>query len=160
MGSLFINTIIQDCEVIIVDDCIGSGEQFTNFWNDAQIKNNINFRSWCMGNNIKVYYVVLVGYGETIQELEEKFDNVEFVCVETLSNSHNVMNNLLKDEIFQKEKENLENYLLELNIPFKGFDDLTFAIIIHNNIPDWTLPIFHKCRNEWEPLLRRKDSDV
>lgn len=146
--------------IIIIDDCIGSGEQFKDFWEYSEIKDKINFRKWCKEKNIKVYYIVLVGYIDTIKELQQMYDDVQFMCVEKLNKSHNVIENLNKDEIFFKEREHLENYLENINISMSGFNDLKFAIIIHNNIPDWTLPIFHKCRQEWEPLLRRKDSDA
>lgn len=154
--------IQDDCEyerIIIVDDCIGSGEQFNNFWEDAEIHSHKKMRDWCNSKGIRVYYVVLIGFDETINNLQETFSDITIICVEKLKDHHKVLDILKKDAIFKEREQEFFEYLNQCNIQILGFNDMQFAVFIHNNIPDWSLPVFYKKREFWEPLLRRKDSD-
>jgi len=162
MTRQFHSDINDDCEcdrIIILDDCIGSGEQFRDFWNGARIKSERLFREWCVEKGVRIYYIVLVGTETAVKELKEEYDEVEFVCVEVLKESHSVIESIQQDEIFTLHQNELEKYLEELNINLKGFADLTYAVALHGNIPDWSLPVFHKEREQWKPLIRRKDSN-
>lgn len=166
MGSLinkqFQFEIKDNCEyerIIIVDDCIGSGEQFKEFWEEKEIHSHIKFRDWCNSKGIMVYYVVLVGYENTVNDLQDLFKDVTIICVEKLKDCHKVLDILSDDQVFRERKEDLYSFLEQCNIRILGFNDMQFAVFIHNNIPDWSLPVFYKQREFWKPLLRRRDSD-
>ena len=146
--------------IILVDDCIGSGEQFKNFWDNACIKDGIFFKDWCVMKKVKVYYLVLVGDEQTIEALNREYTFCKIVCVELLNDGHKVIKKLEEDAVFKKEEENLLTLLNENNINLRGFNDMEYAVFMNNNIPDWSLPVLHKSRTSWSPLLRRKDSNV
>lgn len=154
--------IDKDCNydrIIILDDCIGSGQQFKEFWEEKEIKGGTKLRVWCQEKSIKVYYVVIVGFIDTIKELRTLYNDVEFVCVEELKEHHKIIEKLKKNEVFSSSEEELKEHLDECNIRLLGFNDMEFAVFIHNNIPDWSLPVFYKARENWIPLLRRKNSN-
>ena len=166
MGSLinkqFQFEIQEDCNyerIIIVDDCIGSGEQFKTFWEEKEISSHRKLRDWCSDKNIPAYYVVLVGYENTINDLEKDYHDITIMCVEKLKDNHKILDILEYDELFKERKNEFFDYLAQCNIFVLGFNDMQFAVFIHNNIPDWSLPVFYKERENWKPLLRRKDSD-
>lgn len=166
MGSIinkqFQFEIEDDCpfeRIIIVDDCIGSGEQFKEFWEEKEICSRKRMRDWCNSKGKKVYYVVLIGYENTINDLKKMFKDVTIICVEKLKDHHKVLEMLKEDPIFRERQEDFFNYLNQCNVRVLGFNDMQFAVFIHNNIPDWSLPVFYKQREFWRPLLRRKDSD-
>ena len=116
-------------------------------------------RDWCNEKGIIVYYVVLVGYYNTIKDIQKLFNDVTIICVEELKDHHKVLDILKEDPIFKEQEEEFFSYLSQCNIQVLGFNDMQFAVFIHNNIPDWSLPVFYKQREFWKPLLRRKDSD-
>lgn len=146
--------------IIIIDDCIGSGEQFKNFWEEAKICSGKKLREWCKENNVKTYYIVLVGCKDTVLRLMDEYTDCRFICVETISEDYRVIPRLEKDPIYKEIEINLLELLDACGIELYGFNDFDYALFINNNIPDWSLPMLHKKRDLWVPLLRRKDSDV
>lgn len=144
--------------IILVDDCIGSGEQFRRFFKEACIKNNKLFKDWCKNSVKKLYYLVLVGDEETISNLESEYRFCKIVCIELLNENHRVIEKLEEDPIYQEAKAKLLDVLSVNEISLRGFNDMEYAVFMHGNIPDWSLPLLYKSRKNWNPLLRRKDS--
>ena len=56
--------------IVIVDDFVGSGEQFADFWETAEIKDGTLLRDWCCSHQIQANYLALIGYEKTLTELE------------------------------------------------------------------------------------------
>lgn len=148
--------------LILVDDCIGSGEQFSDFWDTAQVKNNKLLREWCKENHIKPFYLCLVAYKNSLDELQRTYDDIDIIAIETVSDMHEIFdlnNDLWDDELeLEKAKEKIGEVIEEKGIPLLGYNDLHFGVVIHNNIPDWSLPILYKKRNGWNLLVERKNS--
>ena len=162
----FSSAIQEDypCDVmVIVDDCVGSGDQFAEFWENASISNGMLLREWCSKQKIKVYYLCLVAYDNTVKSLGEKYTDVRIVAIEQLTEKHKVFNK--RNAVWDNEEEmnNAKRVVNELvtgkEIPVLGYKELGFAVIIHNNIPDWSLPILYKAKNGWNLLVERKDSN-
>ena len=145
--------------VIIVDDCIGSGEQFSEFWSEAQIESGKTLRDWCKEKSVKAYYIALIGYDKTLEQLRSKYTDCSIKCVECLSEKHKVFNTI-KSNITDEELKEFFELLNIVDINLLGFADMDFAVFMDKNIPDWSLPLLHKERLLWKPLLRRKDSDA
>lgn len=162
----FVSEITEDtpCKtLVIIDDCIGSGEQFSGFWEEATIRNGKLLRDWCREKQIHPYYLCLVAFDETIRSLQEEYTDITILVIEQLSKKHGVFqmeNGIWNDEQELKQvKGVLRAELEEKGIALLGYTDLDFGVIIHDSIPDWSLPIFHKEKNGWKLLVERKDSN-
>ena len=150
--------------LIIVDDCIGSGDQLIEFWETSIISDGTLLREWCKKKNVKPYYVVLVGYDNSINEIEKRCKDINIVCTERLNEHHRIFGD---ESLFWSNSEEKEYYknilaplLSEQAINLKGHKGLDFSVVMHKTIPDWTIPLFHKSRDEWNQLVERKDSNV
>lgn len=150
--------------IIMIDDCIGSGDQCKSFWEEAQISSGKLLKDWVEEKKIKPFIVTLVGYRKTIDELHNEYPNLNFICAEMIDDKHQVFSedsNCWKDHEEQKEAERiLTSRLSELGITTRGHADLSFAVVFHKTIPDWSLPLLFKHKNEWNNLIERKDSYV
>ena len=165
-NKMFISDVPDDymCKtLILVDDCIGSGEQFETFWEETVMRSGKLLRDWCAEKDIHAYYLCLVAYDETINELKNKYQDIKIVSIEKISKRHgifNIDNGVWDDEDELAEaKREIQCLLQEKGIFLLGYGELDFGIIIHNNIPDWSLPILHKEKNGWKLLVERKDSN-
>lgn len=146
--------------LIIVDDCIGSGEQCETFWTTAEISQGKLLREWARESGTKAYYVALVGYRKTVQELKHSYPDLEIICAEYIDDQHQVFSE--KSRCWCDADEQawaarlLESKANENGIALKGHGGLSFAVALHKTIPDWSLPILYKNKNDWKHLVERK----
>ncbi|KXY34997.1 phosphoribosyltransferase-like protein [Bacillus sp. FSL K6-0067] len=158
-----INSLHEHYErLIILDDCIGSGDQFRTFWEESIVNSGESLREWCQMNKVEAHYVVLVGYEDNINGLSVEMNDLQIHCVELLKEENRVFSN--KSAYWENENEMNEAKKLfqeivnEYGIPLLGYRDMDFAIIMHLNIPDWSLPVFWKSAPGWDILIERKNS--
>jgi len=150
-------------KLVIVDDCIGSGQQLVDFWLSPQLK---NIREATQENKIKCYYLILIGYKNTIEDIIATIPKLKIIICVPLTDQYRVFSNESINRYWNdnEELEDARNYFLKLTqergIPMYGFAGLDFAVIIHRNIPDWSLPIFWKGSSDWKFLIERKNSNV
>lgn len=149
--------------LIIVDDFIGSGDQFSEFWEEAEIKDGKLLRNWCNENGIKTYYLSLIGYKKSVMTLQNKYQDVIFICAEELLDTHRVFEQAGFcwsdiDEL-NSVREQLTEELKKYGILLMGYKGMDFAVSTHDTMPDWSLPLFHKNINGWKMLVERKDSN-
>lgn len=147
--------------VVIVDDCIGSGQQIVDYWNSDELK---SVKALAKAKGIAFYYLALVGYRDKINSTKPLLADLEVIVCDTLTDRHRVFE---KDNIYWNDAEELEKakkYFSDIQktrgIPTYGHDSLDFALIIHRNVPDWSLPIFWMKSTDWNVLLERKNSHV
>lgn len=150
--------------LIIVDDCIGTGRQFIDFWEKVNISSGKLLRTWCKEQNIKPYYVVAVGYKKALEKAKEKFGKtITIKCADILSERHRIFekNNYCweGDNELEDVVRDLTSLLSEKRIGLKGYKGLDFAVLLHNTVPNWSLPLFFKKREDWESLIERKNSN-
>ena len=151
-------------KIIIVDDCVGSGQQLRTFCNKHQsYLEGKSIKEFCLDNNIELHYLVLFGYEKSIKELESELDYLNICCVRFLTERQRVFSkcSYVWGDVEERERayylfEHISN---EVGIPFLGYNDLDFAFVMHNTIPDWSLPFFWKENSEWNLLIRRKNSN-
>lgn len=165
-NKMFISKIPEDypCNtIILVDDCIGSGEQFSEFWETAEISNRKLLRDWCKERNIHAYYLCLVAFDKSIDRLKGEYSDISIITIEEISEKHGIFN--INNEVWDNEQElkmakcEIQKLIQEKGINLKGHDELDFGVILHNSIPDWSLPILFKEKNDWRLLVERKDSN-
>ncbi|MFC1999175.1 hypothetical protein ACFLXE_00265 [Chloroflexota bacterium] len=170
-GGLIVNPVemVEEIEggcnrIVIVDDCVGSGDQIVNFWNEP-IK-GYPFSPNELAQNrpqVKFDYLTLVAVRSGLQQASKETPGLRITACETLGDEHRVFGPNSQFFHSQDEQDNAEQYLQSLlpqrGIRIRGHDGLDYAIAFNHNIPDWTLPLFHKKRPNWRPLMLRKDSD-
>src|SRR5437588_4607625 len=81
---------LQDSKILIfVDDCVGSGRQLKKFWNSAQIT---HIKEICVRRDIKVYYLVLIGYRKNLEKLKSnnELKGIEVTVCDLLTDSNRV----------------------------------------------------------------------
>lgn len=169
--SVFINRLPEIfrtgkiSKLVIVDDCVGSGQQLSDFWQEATIPYDqgvITLQALCAQHNVEAHYLTLFGYDKNILRLQEAFDNLTIHCVRMLTDGQRVFSDnayIWKDAAERDEAEKLFAELCqEAGIPLLGYRDLDFAFVMHRTIPDWTLPLFWKETANWKLLMRRKNS--
>lgn len=170
--SLFLDSIVGAFQkkpfrnLIIVDDCVGSGEQLRTFWTSASVSINsaiIPLSSFCTDNNIKAHYLTLFGYEKSISELANNFKNLRICCVRFLNDSLRVFSP--SSYVWANEDERQDALKLfsaltsNSGIYLYGYNKLDFAFIMHQTIPDWSLPLFWQENSDWKLLMRRKNSN-
>lgn len=148
--------------IVIVDDFVGSGKQFTDFLADAEIKGGVPLRDWCHSHQIQANYLALIGYEKALEKLRSDFNDINIIFAEVLDDSHRIFtsNHLCWDDAEEQQavRDILEIELSKFGIKLLGFNDLDFAVAVHDTIPDWSLPMLYKKTNGWNMLIERKDS--
>lgn len=148
--------------LVFVDDCLGSGNQLKRFWNTPIIK---EIKGICEKYDIKIYYLVLVAYDKNVKRLNEQKNTlgIEVVVCDVLSDKNRVYSeeNIIWDKD-TNEKEKAIAYFEKIQklkgINLLGYKKLDFAIILHDRLPNWSLPIFWQENISWKNLLKRKTS--
>jgi len=154
-------------KLVIVDDCVGSGDQLRGFWEDAIVSTgfkNVYLKDLCNTYNIEVSYLTLFGYDRSISELKKDLVGLNICCVRKLSEIQRVFSDnsyIWKNTAERDEALSLFSSLTKENgILLYGYKDLDFAFIMHETIPDWSLPLFWKENADWKLLMRRKNSNA
>jgi hypothetical protein len=171
--SFFLNAINDKINnkgysrIVVCDDCLGSGDQFESFWKTKILNdsggNQIKFCDFCKKRSLEVIYFVLFGYEDNIEKLRNMYPDIRIHCLRKLTNIHRVFssNSYVWPNI--NERDNaiflFSSITNDNNIPLYGHKGLDFALIMHNTIPDWSLPIFWMSKENWNPLIRRKNSN-
>ncbi|QDW27223.1 hypothetical protein FFJ24_021290 [Pedobacter sp. KBS0701] len=149
--------------IVIVDDCLGSGQQIYDFWNTNSAIGDIKKEAQSRG--IEIFYLILIGNEDALLDLQLNGDlqGLKVRICEKLSSDNRVFevsNNIWNGD--QEEMDEAIKYLDQIEavyqVPRKGYNELDFAVFIHNTTPDWSLPIFWKQNSDWKPLFKRKNS--
>jgi hypothetical protein len=150
--------------LVCVDDCVGSGNQLRKFWKSPRV---IEIKRACDRLGIQIFFLVLLGYDKNLSRLkkEEKLLGIEIVVCDLLTDKNRVFSteNILWDkESNEREKaiSYFENLKKRKGINFLGYKKLDFAVILHDRLPNWTLPIYWKEMAGWKYLLKRKSSHL
>lgn len=171
--SMFLNSALpllisgKIRKLIIVDDCVGSGQQLTDFWETKTVANiggvPLTLKALCQKYGITANYLTLFGYEKNIQRLRGKFPDLTIFCVRYLRDKHRVFSDesYVWDDTTERDKalELFKSVTKDVGIPLYGYKGLDFAFIMHQTVPDWSLPVFWKENADWNLLLRRKNSN-
>lgn len=153
--------------LVIVDDCVGSGDQLDTFWTEARVNvdgSSKRLRDLCNEYGVDANYLTLFGYINSIENLKTRFTDLKIWCVRCLSDTQRVF---MDDSYVWKNQDELnkakalfESITQAVGIPLYGYKGLDFAFIMHRTIPDWSLPLFWMEKPDWRLLMRRKNSSV
>lgn len=152
--------------IVIVDDCVGSGQQLETFWGSKEVvddEKSILISDFCGKYSVTANYLTLFGYNKNIERLQKELTGLNVFCARLLSDEHRVFSEysyVWDNKTELKKALDLFTTLCETaGIPLYGYRTLDFAFIMHNTIPDWSLPLFWKRNADWNLLMRRKNSD-
>lgn len=153
--------------LVIIDDCVGSGNQLRGFWENTTVTDNtenILLKNLCKKYNVKANYLTLFGYDQSIRELKDEFTDLDIYCVRFLTDVQRVFSEdsyIWRDCVERDEAQKLFKSLTKAcGIPLYGYRNLDFAFIMHQTIPDWSLPLFWRENSDWKLLMRRKNSNA
>lgn len=171
--SMFIEDVPEELNrtevkrLIIVDDCVGSGHQLTDFWKKKIIQDGaeiVSIRQFCDRHGISANYLTLFGYDQNIKSLRKAFPDLNILCARYLREQHRVFSDssyMWESPALRDKARDLFGALTkEAGIPLLGYENLDFAFIMHQTIPDWSLPLFWKENSDWNLLVRRKNSNA
>jgi hypothetical protein len=146
--------------LIFVDDCVGSGSQLKRFWNSEKIQ---TIKDICKKYDIPIYYLVLIGYDKNLEIIskEKEIEGIRVIICDILTDRNRVFSddNIIWDKTNgerEKALEYFEKLMKEKGVRFLGYKKLDFAVVLHDRLPNWSLPIFWKEMVGWKCLLRRK----
>lgn len=157
--------LAQFNRIIIVDDCLGSGEQLNEFWNYNDKFNLLKKKAQVLG--LQIYYLILIGNEDALLELQSNGDLVglRVVVCEKISKENGVFHH--PNSIWNGDQDEMRDAIAYLDdieeayqVPRLGFNNMDQAVFIHNTTPDWSLPIFWKENSDWKPLFKRKNSSA
>ena len=153
--------------IIIVDDFVGSGNQFLTTWNRPY---GIPGRSLCELSPISKEHFFLCPAFCT----EKAISDISEQCVKLTINPGHIIPNeysvfapdsiVWPNQLKTTATDFLESTSKRAGIPdtngvspndWRGFNKLGLTIALSNSIPDATLPLFYWEENGWRPLMRR-----
>ena len=152
--------------LIIVDDCVGSGDQLRKFWKETKINiegSSLSIQALSDKYGVKVKYLTLFGYDKSISNLQQELKELKIYCIRKLNDHHRVFSDI--SYVWKDNEEKTKALALfkslakNAGIPIYGYKELDFAFVMHKTIPNWSLPIFWKENSDWKLLLRRKNSN-
>lgn len=153
----------QDTDrIIIVDDNAGSGDQFDEFWTRYELAPGVTPASH-LSQFAEVHYVVLSATEQGLTRLKVDFPAVTFTAGQVLTPEHSLFDpasTCWHDDAERTEAlATLKHVAASRGLALAGYGGLTYAVILHKNIPDWTFPLLWRAiPNEWTPLMTRKNS--
>jgi hypothetical protein len=157
------------CNVVFVDDFVGSGSQFIETWkrpnNVAGIQASFEQISKLPGGKGRFYYCPVICTEEGKKNIGLFCSRVKIVPAHFFDSRHSALSS--DSEIWRKDmrlagpefvrKASERAGLVDLNGEqgcWQGFQKLGLALGFNEYAPDATLPIFTTTRNGWKPLIR------
>jgi hypothetical protein len=155
--------IRQFNRIIILDDCIATGNQLKDFWNG--VNGSFGLKKIVSSHDIPTYFLGLVGYEKSIIDLQIDgyTEGLRVKINQVLNESHRILQPNHKAWRDYEEWTFVINYLKSLcetkGLSMFGYYEFDFAVFLHNTAPDWTLPIFwQSIDGEWVNLVNRKNN--
>jgi hypothetical protein len=149
-------------DVVIIDDNLGSGQHFRKFWDDFANRDGVAISRFLTHAAKRVHHLVLVAVEPAFRSLVADYSDVRFAAAQLIPGDYGVFapNSVYwPDTEEQTEAYNaFQSHLSSFDIPISGFSDMTFAVVLHDTIPDWCLPALWLQRPDWTPLITRKNS--
>lgn len=159
-----INRNLNNCNIIFVDDFVGSGSQMKSCAN--KVVCGASIMSHMRNNKIDSIYcnAVTTKYGLTA--IQNEFPDLTIICSHLIGDEYSVFgkNSLCWSGHTQTQGIGIiKAASIRAGIPqtlgdvasWTGFHRLGLALSFHHSTPDATLPIFTYDENGWIPLIRK-----
>lgn len=156
---------LSDCNLIFVDDFVGSGSQICTCLNRTLPK-GISLMTYLLKRNVTPIYcnTICTSYG--LENIRRLIPDLKIVSAHVIGNEYSVfsLNSLCWDgeeqqhgvEMIRKVSERAGISMTDGDVDsWNGFHKLGLALAFSHSIPDATLPIFTHDQNGWKPLIRK-----
>lgn len=158
---------------VFVDDLVGSGNQFVDFWQNY-FDTPYCFESLAEDTLCTFHYIPIICTENGKLRIEEECKKVELIASHFVGKEYSALNN--DSYIWKGFKaggpEFVRNASIRAGIPqtngrvkdngngtkevsWEGFHKLGLVIGFKHGTPDATLPIFYFNKNGWKPLINR-----
>jgi hypothetical protein len=108
------------------------------------------------------HYLVLVGTTSAVEQLRKDFIEVDFRCAQNLPEDYGVFaaqSVYWSDAEEQAEARQAVTQLVESRgVAPLGWNDMTYAVVLHRIIPDWCLPALWQKTEDWTPLIELSET--
>lgn len=142
--------------VVVVDDNVGSGAQFREFWENCPVDGTTVGR-YLSQSGATLHYLVLIGTASAVAQLRTDFPEVDFRCAQNLPDNYGVFapaSVYWPDAEEQAEAQQAVTQLVEgRGVTPVGWNGMTYAAVLHQIIPDWCLPALWQKTVDWTPLI-------
>ena len=149
--------------IVLYDDVIGTGTQFSTFWNDTNHfgRNKVSLNMLAQKNkDVQFYYLVFGANKNKLEELSKKFPNIVILTAEQYEPEDSVLNEnneywefnpQLKDKVI----EYVSNKILELKIN-NEFGSNIPVLFQHCRAQNTSLPLYWVNKpGNWKELYKR-----
>lgn len=162
---------------IFVDDFVGSGNQFIEFWQNQNFSKNVSFASLTASRtNCSFIYcpTICTDYGR--DQINRFCPMVKLIAAHFYGEVHNALNShsYIWRNFRDGGPEFIKEVSLKIGIPdlsggvnvnsngtkivsWQGYLKLGLALSFAHGWPDATLPIFYFNENGWKPLLKKDE---
>lgn len=149
--------------LVLVDDIIGSGMQFTDTW--TSIVNTrlgqLSYPSVCSAPDVEAFYIPLIGTEYGIKEIRKTCKDITILPANILDSRYSVFHAesfVWPDGLRLEATQFLHSASKRAGIPeglWEGHEKMGLTLAFHHSTPDLTLPLFTWDKNNWKPLLER-----
>lgn len=147
--------------LIVVDDFLGSGTQFSEFAELSQLSELHKSQP-----KLRIVYLVVAAHESGIKCVNEQFPYIEVICGDVLTSEHHIFeSNRLNDRYRMQMSEILQQQYLSLlqkaGFPMSGkigpygYGELGLCYAFEHGTPNNTLPIYWRETKHWINLLDR-----
>jgi hypothetical protein len=147
--------------LIIVDDFLGSGTQFSEFAGLSGIESLHDAQP-----NLRIVYLVVAAHATGISFIQKKYPYVEVICGDILTTDHhlfasNRIDTRYRTELAKNLNDQYQELLIKASFPENGvtgkygFGNLGLCYAFEHGTPNNTLPIYWRQTEHWSNLLDR-----
>ena len=157
---------------IFVDDFVGSGNQFVDFWHRRWFK-NLSFSNFEGKTPSNFFYIPIFATKLGYTNITNNCTGVQIVTCHVLDNTTSALdtNSYIWKDIDFDGISKIQEISRRIGIPmtngqvidhgngtkdvsWNGFHGLGLALAINHSCPDATLPIFYFSSEDWKPLIK------
>ena len=135
--------------IIFVDDYVGSGNSFKEFWYNI---------GTLLNENCKFIFAVLIAHQQGKESIEDELPIKLIMPTMPIPHNNKIFHN--ENPMFtEDEKITIKKYCDSLGLPDRikyGFMNTQAMVVIYERTPNNTLPILHARTKKWEPLFPRQ----
>lgn len=165
-NSITDETSIRNCNIIFVDDFLGSGNQILTQLNKRINDKNINLFEIFKDKNITPFYCPTIATQNGVNFIKKHYPTLIVLPTHTIGEEYSVFSEHSLCWQGDQQKRGIEMIYetsMKIGVPdqdhlttyWKGYRGQGLALSFNHGTPDATLPIFYWTERNWNPLIRK-----